>query len=96
MLKYLNDIKEKDLLEIRNLASMFFSIQEISEMLEIDFSTIEEQMSIKDSPIYKAYKGGNYDGQIMVRTGIIKMAKAGSTPAQAMAMDLIKKLILTE
>ena len=94
MLKYLNDITEEDLIEIKKLASLFFSPIEIAEMLEIDELSFISACKIQSSKIYPYYRGGFYEGQIDLRTGIMKMAKAGSTPAQTMGLELVKKLTL--
>lgn len=87
MQNYSDDI----LNEVKRLSGLFFSPKEIAEMLELEESEFMLQCNIVGSAAYKSFKGGRYQGEIDVRTGIIKMAKAGSSPAQTMALDLLKK-----
>lgn len=82
---------EEILAEIKRLSGLFFSPIEIAEMLELEDQDFALQCKIPGSEAFKAFKGGRYQGEIEVRTGIIKMAKAGSSPAQTMALDLLKK-----
>lgn len=91
MPKCLNELSQEEFAQIKHLASLFFIPEEIAIMLELDDKECIEQSKIKGSPFFNAYHGGRYEGEIKVREGIVTMAKAGSTPAQTIAMDLIKK-----
>lgn len=90
MLKSLNDISPKIFEEINRLASLFFTPKEVAIMLEIDVQLMLRECSNENSEIFKQFEGGRYQGEIDVRTGILKMAKAGSSQAQTMALDLLK------
>ncbi len=91
MQKSLNDITPTDLEEITRLAGLFFTAAEIAIMLEYEVATFCDATRNETHAVFKAFQGGNYQGQIDLRSGIMKMAKAGSTPAQTMGMDLFKE-----
>lgn len=91
MPKCLNELEAADFDQIKHLASLFFTIEEISIMLELDEEECVSEVKSKGSQLFNAFHGGRYEGEIKVREGIVTMAKAGSTPAQTLAMDLIKK-----
>lgn len=94
MLKSLDEITTDDLVEITRLAGLFFTPSEIAFMLEFDSSILKAFNSPGkgkyNNDIYNSYHGGRLQGEIDLRTGIMKMAKAGSSPAQTMALDLLK------
>lgn len=96
MLKFLNEVTIEELAEIRKLSALFFTASEIAEMLELDAYEFCSLCIIPGNKYYEAFKGGYYEGVIDLRTGIMKMAKAGSTPAQTAALDLLKKSILKQ
>lgn len=85
MLNYSDD----ELLEITRLAGLFFTPAEIALMLELD-STFYIDVTVIGSNSYKAFNGGRLQGEVDLRTGIMKMAKAGSSPAQTMALEMLK------
>lgn len=91
--KFLNDLKEEDLKLISDLAGLFFTPSEIAMMIEVD--DIDFKMACKMRPankkIFDAYNSGYLQGQVELRTGIMKMAKAGSSPAQTMALEILKQ-----
>lgn len=90
MQKSLNDITEEELKQIRELAALFFTPREVAIMQELpigDFVLVCEDPS---SRIYNAFHAGRLQSEVDVRTAIIKLAKSGSSPAQTMALDLLK------
>ena len=94
MLKCLNDITIDELKEVEKLSALFFCPEEIAEMLEFDEIEFKAACNNTGNDINKHYQGGYYNGQIDLRNGIMKMAKAGSTPAQTMGIELLKQLTL--
>lgn len=63
-------------------------------MLELETEQFVASCKVAGSKCHAAFRGGWLDGEIDVRTGIMKMAKAGSTPAQTAALDIMKKSTL--
>lgn len=95
MQKSLNELIDTDYEEIKRLAGLFFVPAEIAIMLEMDGQSFCEECYNIGCDIFNAYQGGRLQGEIDVRTGIIKMAKAGSSPAQTMALELLKHSKIT-
>lgn len=91
MLKSLNDITAEELAEVESLAGLFFSPREISLMLELPLPEILEQLDINDGNFYRAFQKGRLQNEVDLRKAIMQLARAGSSPAQTMAMDLLNK-----
>lgn len=90
MQKSLNEITAEDLKQCKELAAVLLTPVQISIILEIN--TMEFIMAIRDeeSDVYKSFTAGRLQTIADVRGSVIKLAKAGSSPAQTMAMDMIK------
>lgn len=91
MRKSLSEITEVEIKTIESLAALFFIPQEIALMLEINEAEFLEACNDENSQLARAFNGGFLQGQVDLRTGVMKMAKAGSSPAQTMGMELLKK-----
>ena len=91
MQRFLVDIKPEDLTEISRLSGLFFTPAEIARMLELNAAEFLAACEDVNSPVYESFYSGRLQGEVDLRTGIMKMAKAGSSPAQTMAMDLLKQ-----
>ena len=92
MPKSLNDINAGDLAEMKNLAGCFFVPSQIAMMLELEPVAFGDAISEENqgTEIYNAYWGGWLQSEFDLRSSIMKMAKAGSTPAQAMMLEIMK------
>lgn len=92
MQKFLIEINTQDIEEISRLAGLFFTPAEIATMLEIEKQNFVEACLCDDgNEFFRAFMGGRLQGEIDLRTGIMKMAKAGSSPAQTMALDMLRR-----
>lgn len=91
MLKFLNDLTPEDLAEVENLAGLFFSPREIAVMLELILPEILEQLDNSEGNFYRAFQKGRLQNEVNLRKAIMQLARAGSSPAQTMAMDLLNK-----
>lgn len=91
MPKSLAELTEPDYEEITSLAALFFTPRDISIMLELPAEQFIRECENTDSPVYLAFYKGRLQAEVDLRTSIMKMAKAGSGPAQTMAMDLLNK-----
>lgn len=91
MPKSLNDITEEETAEVVNLAALFFSPREISVMLELDPREVNEQLDAGEGPFYRAFQQGRLQSEVDLRRSIMQLARAGSSPAQTMAMNLFKE-----
>lgn len=91
MPKYLSDLHEADLKEVKNLAALFFTPREIAMMLEIDPGQFVMGCDVEGTTVYNAFQGGRLQSEVDYRTSVVKLAKSGSSPAQTMVKEMIDK-----
>ena len=91
MQKSLNDITEEDIAMVEDLAGLFFIPKEIALMLELPEADMQNEMMNPGSMIYIAFQKGRLQKEVDLRRSITKLANAGSSPAQTMALDLLNK-----
>lgn len=91
MPKSLNDITEEDLKLIEELASYFFTPREIAIMVEMDPDNVMDLMCAQGNEFYTAFQRGKLQSEMELRKSIIRLARAGSSPAQTMSLDLLNK-----
>lgn len=91
MQKSLVDTNPEELAEVERLSALFFTPREISLMLELDIRQINDQLDQKEGNFYCAFLKGRLQNEVDLRKAILQLAKAGSSPAQTMAMDLLNK-----
>lgn len=91
MLKSLNDINQEILDQVKELAGCFFTEKQIAEFLEIEFSFFMECMEQDENPLRRAFFEGWMQAEFDLRKCILQLAKAGSSPAQTMASDILNK-----
>lgn len=91
MQKSLNDITSEELAEVERLAALYFTPREIALMLQVKFPEILIQFDNEHGEFYDAFQSGRLQSEVDLRKGILQLAKAGSSPAQTMAMDLFNK-----
>lgn len=72
------------------LGKLGFEPFAVGVMLGIDDAEIESLMADRGSEFYKSYYRGFYETEVQLRNSILKMAKAGSSPAQTMANNMLK------
>ena len=92
MSKSLSELDQSDLDELRNMAKLMFTPPQIAVMLELDADALAIAVAEENAGtgIYSAFWGGRYECEAEIRASIMKMANAGSTPAQAIALELMK------
>jgi hypothetical protein len=76
--------------EVQDLAAVFFTPNEITQILGID-----ESLQFEDD-FKQAYKKGQLITEAQLRKGIFKLAKQGSSPAQNLAMKILENTKLNE
>jgi hypothetical protein len=67
--------------EIEELASLFFSSEEIREITGLN---------PEDPQFKKAYRRGSLKSEAEIRKSIIQLAKDGSSPAQTLAWKMVE------
>lgn len=76
--------------QIETYAGLFFSREEIAIIMELGEKEIAA-LAFVGSPEYKAFHKGRLVAESEIRNSILEMAKKGSSPAQALAMDILKQ-----
>lgn len=83
---------DKELLEkIEEYASLFFTVDEISLMLELDATEFRRQVRYGKSDLAKAYHRGKLRTMVQIRRLTVEFAKKGSPQAEAFVKDYIEK-----
>ena len=87
MKQFSNNIDEATLLLAEEIGGCFFSAKEAAEMLDVP----EELLLDTSEPLHQRYRKGWLQSEFDLRKCILKLAVSGSSPAQAMAMDIQQK-----
>ena len=91
MLNSLNDITEDLLLQVKELAGCFFTEKQISDFLEIELDFFVKCMEDQDNKLCRAFFEGWMQAEFELRKCIMTLAKAGSSPAQTMASNILDR-----
>ena len=90
------DLNEEQLKRIRELAELFFSPKDICEILMLDLNECRQYFRTTEHPIERAYKSGHMESTARLRKSIIKVARAGSSPGQTLAIKLLEQCRIDE
>ncbi|RYY69345.1 MAG: hypothetical protein EOO13_09800 [Chitinophagaceae bacterium] len=85
------EITPKILAEVEEFASALLSPEEVAIITGIPTEHLEEELISGESDLAKAYLAGVLKTRAKVNAAIIKLANQGSSPAQAIVMDLISE-----
>jgi hypothetical protein len=85
-------MSEEQLQQLEDLGAAFTSIEDAAIILQVDPGELGMQIFDKHTPQHQAYHRGRLLSEFETRQSIVSMAKQGSSPAQVMAMKLIKDL----
>ncbi len=77
--------------QVKELASVFFSPREIATILELPVDEFQQDCLNENNAVGKAYLAGKLKKEWELRKSIIQLATSGSSPAQAMSMELVKQ-----
>lgn len=75
--------------QIQEYASSFFSPQEIAIIMDLNTPEFILMFSA-EGPVKNAYNKGRLIQEAKLRKVILELAAKGSSPAQTLAMDIIK------
>jgi len=74
--------------EIRAMAELFYTPDEIAENLNMDPDEFRELIASRKGEVYRAFRTGWLTGDIKLRKGIALAAEHGSNPAQVMLKQI--------
>ncbi len=90
------NLSEDQLKEIEEMAGLFFSIEDITDNLQLDDEALQEiqnEVELKQGTFYLAYRSGWLRSEVKLRRSIEKAAENGSNPAQQMMLNFQKSAI---
>lgn len=79
-----------DLEYLTELSSTFLPIENIAILIGVDLSVLETELENIEGEVYEAYQSGRLQTEFSVRKSVFDLAKAGSSPAQALAIQFIQ------
>ena len=87
------NLTDEELKALTQYAELFFSIHQCALLLEKDPLEFKKLVNDENSPAGKAYLRGHLLSQTKLRKAVIKMAEAGSNPAQGMMRDFMQQAL---
>ncbi len=78
--------------DLEYFASLLFSDGELAKIMEMDPDEFRLIMKMESGEIYKTVTKARFQSECRIRQGIINMAERNSTPAQTMAIELMKRM----
>ena len=89
------NLTEEQLNEVEAMAGLFFTVEDICTVLELDSETVDyfdSCISVKNNhPFVKAYFKGRLSAEVQLRTAVKQAAMNGSNPAQNTMIDYFNK-----
>ena len=79
---------------IERAGTAFCKPSEAAKLAGIDFDTFKQALQDEESDIYAAYYSGLENSKLEVKESIITIAKQGSSPAQTLAIGMLKDINL--
>ena len=84
-------LNEQQLKDIERMAGYFFTTHELAIIIGCDADDLEEELGNPRSNITKAVMKGRLQAEADIRASVFDLAKHGSAPAQAQALDMIER-----
>ena len=72
------DYSEKQLESIEKMASVYMTITDIANILDVPADVLREDVSTREHPARKAYNGGKSASKLKLRAQEMKLAQVGS------------------
>lgn len=84
-------ITQTQLEQVREYASLFFTLEEISILTMIDLEELRREVNFGHSELNNAYWLGKMDGQIPLRKQVKEWAEKGSPAAEGQLLEWLKQ-----
>jgi hypothetical protein len=85
------ELEKGQIEEIKKYAALFYTPKQIAFILGLDYKEFVQVVEEEEHPAHAAFYGGFYLSEMEFRESVVGLAKGGSSPAQAMARDIIEK-----
>lgn len=84
-------ITQTQLEQVREYASLFFTLEEISILTMIDLEELRREVNFGHSELNNAYWLGKMNGQIPLRKQVKEWAEKGSPAAEGQLLEWLKQ-----
>jgi hypothetical protein len=84
-------ITQTQLLQVREYASLFFTLEEISILTLIDLEALRREVNFGHSELNNAYWLGKMEGQVTLRKQVKEWAEKGSPAAEDKLLEWLKQ-----
>lgn len=83
-------LTKEQLTELEHFAGVFFSLQEMAIVMELDGEALKLEYEKAESVIHQTIQRGRLKQDAELRKIIFTLAKGGSSPAQSLALKIIQ------
>ena len=90
------DYSDEFIEKVRELAEALTPVSDIAALLDVDESTLRDELSNKLSPVRKAYDKGKATPAMTLRKQELELAKVGSPLAVQLTAAYVKDIIIDE
>lgn len=84
-------ITQTQLEQVREYASLFFTLEEISILTMIDLEELRREVNFGHSDLNNAYWLGKMTGQVILRKQVKEWAEKGSPAAEGQLLEWLKQ-----
>jgi hypothetical protein len=84
-------LNDEQLTELEALGAAFMAVPECAIILGVPVDALKAEVEDSSSYVHKAYERGRLKSLCAIRQAVIKSAADGSSPAQALALELEKQ-----
>ena len=92
----MKNVSEEILIQVKDYASLFFTIDEIAILLDLDVVEFRRQVRGKKSELAKAYLKGKLESMADIRKLTVEFAKKGSPQAESFVKEYLDKMNSSE
>ena len=86
------EVSEEILNQVKEYAGLFFTVDEIAILLDIDVVRFRREIRGKTSPLAKAYLKGKLESMAEIRKLTVEFAKKGSPQAEGFVREYLEKM----
>jgi len=83
---------EEQLQEIEKFGGLLYPPDKVAVIVGMSAKAFRAELEDEESPIYQAYYRGLYLSEAAIRESVLTHAKAGSSPAQQLALQFLEEV----
>lgn len=90
------NLTDEQLTELQRFAGLFFNVEQIAIVLQVDAIELAEELANTQSEAHKAFWKGRLMEEARQREVVFNLSAGGSAPAQNLAMQLMERAKLQD